>query len=106
MTLRRIAAKCIMFNLNNFCAQEFRPSQLGVGTPKGAESAVHALRAYLNSESNKNKVVLKIDMKNAFNSIRRDVILPIVLRKLPNLYNYVYQNYGQSSNLFFGDNII
>ena len=62
MTLRRIAAKCIMFNLNNFCAQEFRPSQLGVGTPKGAESAVHALRAYLNSESNKNKVVLKIDM--------------------------------------------
>ena len=34
------------------------------------------------------------------------MILPILLRKLPNLYNYVYQNYGQSSNLFFGDNII
>ena len=34
------------------------------------------------------------------------MILPIVQRKLPKTYNYVYQNYGQSSNLFFGDGII
>ena len=106
MSLRRLGAKCIMLDLNSFRAQEFQPSQLGVSTPKGAECAVHTLRSYLDMESNKNKVLLKIDFKNAFNSIQRDVFLPIIHRKLPNIYNYVYQNYGQKSNLFFGDEII
>ena len=55
MTLRRIAAKCVMLDLNNFCAQEFRPHQLGVGTPKGTESVVHTLR------SNESQALLKID---------------------------------------------
>ena len=32
--------------------------------------------------------------------------MPIVLEKLPKIYNYVFQNYGQKSNLFFGDDIL
>ena len=34
------------------------------------------------------------------------MILPIVHRKIPKIYNYVYQNYGQHSSLLFGDGII
>ena len=67
MTIRRLAAKCIMNELNDFCAKEFRPSQVGVGTPKGAEAAVHALRSYLYNDSNEDKVLLKIDFRNVNN---------------------------------------
>ena len=105
-TLRRLAAKCISASLGDFCKQEFRPSQLGVGTPKGCEAAVHSLRSYLENQATENKVLLKIDFRNAFNSIRRDMILPIVQRKIPSIYNYVYQNYANESDLFFGDSLI
>ena len=59
-TLRRLAAKCISADLGEFSKQEFRPSQLGVGTPLGSEAAVHSLRSYLENEASKNKVLLKI----------------------------------------------
>ena len=77
-TLRRLAAKIIMFAHNDFCKQEFQPNQLGVGTPKGAEAAIHALRSYLENPTTIDKVLLKIDFKNAFNSIRRDKILSLI----------------------------
>ena len=97
MTIRRLAANCIMFDLNNFYVQEFQPSQLGVGTLKGAEAAVHALRLYLDNELSEDKVLLKIDFRNAFNAIRRE---PIISRELPNIYNYVFQSYSENSSLF------
>ena len=78
-----------MFAHKDFSKQEFQPNQLGVGTPKGAEAAVHALRSYLENPENKDKVLLKIDFKNAFNMIRRDKILNLVKKKLPNIYNFV-----------------
>ena len=78
-----------MFAYKDFSKQEFQPNQLGVGTPKGAEAAVHALRSYLENPENKDKVLLKIDFKNAFNMIRRDKILNLVKKKLPNIYNFV-----------------
>ena len=101
-TLRRLAAKIVMFDSREFCKKEFQPNQLGVGTPKGAESAIHALRAYLENPASQDKVVLKIDFKNAFNCIRRDKILSLVKRKIPKIYNFVYQCYSEKSNLFFG----
>ena len=50
-TLRRLAAKVLMFVNKDFCASHFSPNQLGVGTPKGAESCVHAVRRYLRDQS-------------------------------------------------------
>ena len=105
-TLRRLAAKLVMSANNNFSKQEFQPNQLGVGTPKGAEAAVHALRSYLENPETKDKVLLKIDFKNAFNSIRRDKILNLVKIRLPQIYNFVYQEYAEKTSLRFGDEII
>ena len=105
-TIRRLAAKLIMFAHKDFSKQEFQPNQLGVGTPKGAEAAVHALRSYLENPENKDKVLLKIDFKNAFNMIRRDKILNLVKKKLPNIYNFVYQEYAEKTSLRFGGEII
>ena len=38
-TLRRLVAKTIMQKLTNFSSALFKPHQLGVGTPSGAEVA-------------------------------------------------------------------
>ena len=90
-TLRRLPAKIIILDCRDFCKTEFQPSQLGVGTPKGAETAIHALRAYLENPASQDKVILKIDFKNAFNCIRRDKFLALVKHKIPNIYNFVHQ---------------
>jgi len=50
------------------------PSQVGVGTPLGCEAAVHAT-CYFMDQPHNDKVLLKRDVKNAFNSIRRDTVL-------------------------------
>ena len=50
-----------------------------------------------------NQVLLKIDFRNAFNSVRRDVLLAKVKEKIPELYAFVYQCYEDQSILFFGD---
>lgn len=54
-TLRRLAAKIVMFDHGDFCKAEFQPNQLGVGSPKGAETAVHALRSYLQNPETQDK---------------------------------------------------
>ena len=86
LTLRRLAAKTIMAKLKSFCEKEFRPNQLGVGTQNGCEAAVHALRSYLESHEVQDQVLLKIDFRNAFNTVRRDVVLQLVKEKLPHIY--------------------
>ena len=46
-SLRRLARKIVMKKLYGKCKEFFYPQQLGVGTPKGMESALHAVRAYV-----------------------------------------------------------
>ena len=43
-TLRRLAAKIVMNANKDFCSEHFSPNQLGVWSPKGAESTVQAVR--------------------------------------------------------------
>ena len=45
-TLRRLVAKILSKKLLGKSESLFQPNQVGFGTPKGAEAAVHALRAY------------------------------------------------------------
>ena len=42
--------------------------------PRGCEAAVHATRSFI-AQTQGEKVLLKLDVKNAFNSIRRDTVL-------------------------------
>ena len=89
-----MAGKMLMFKVTGKCESLFRPHQMGVGTPKGAEAAVHAIRAFVTSHTSRNKVLLKIDFKNAFNQVRRDVILNQVKINTPEIYQFVYQSYS------------
>ena len=51
-------------------------------------------------------VILKMDFKNAFNSLKRDKMLDTVFRKLRQIYNYTHSAYCETSHLFFGDKVI
>jgi len=47
------------------------PSQLGFGIAGGAEAAIRAARRYVDNMM-PGQVFMKIDFKNAFNTLRRD----------------------------------
>ena len=81
------------------------PRQLGYGVSQGAEAAVHAARFYLRNIGS-NKVLLKLDFRNAFNSIRRDKMLEAVQRLAPSIYPFVHSVYSPPSSLFWSDKII
>ena len=73
-----------------------------MGTPKGAEITVHALRRYIKGNHDADKVVLKLDFRNAFNSMRRDKILAKVGEHIHCLYPMIWKSYISMSNLYFG----
>ena len=105
-TLRRLAGKIMMFANKDFCSAHFTLNQLGVCSPKGAEICVHAVRNFLQDPSSEGKVMVKIDFKNAFNTIKRDVMLNLVKSKLPNMYNFDHQCYAINTNLVFGNEVL
>ena len=103
LTIRRLATKIIMAKLQSFCETTFHPTQLGVCTARGCEIAVHTLRKWIESPSVQDKVLIKIDFANAFNSIRRDVVLQRVKSHTPQIYKFIHQCYAQQTHLSFGD---
>lgn len=47
-----------------------------------------------------------IDYANAFNSVKRNVLLQEVKEPVPSLYSFLWQRYSSSSLLFFGNKVI
>ncbi|GAU97086.1 hypothetical protein RvY_08441 [Ramazzottius varieornatus] len=82
-----------------------RPQQLGYGTKGGAEAVVHATRAFLEHDSTC-QVLLKLDFRNASNTLFRDRLLQEVLRLLSEFFPFVYQLYRQPSNLLYGEHVL
>ncbi|CAG9135278.1 unnamed protein product [Plutella xylostella] len=104
--IRRLVAKLCCRALGQALASELQPHQLGFGVPLGSEAAIHATRSFAMSEARRNDIIVKVDVRNAFNSIERDVILSKVKSSAPNLYPFVHQCYSSPSNLFYGVNLI
>src|SRR6218665_427199 len=52
------------------------------------------------------QVLVKLDFANAFNTLRRDVMLKSVLDIIPELYPFVHQAYSTPSVLKFGDMLL
>ena len=61
------------------------PLQLGFGTSMGAESA-HAARTYLHHLPPFH-ILVKLDFKNALNTIRRDKMLEALMESIPELFS-------------------
>ena len=87
------------------CGTSLSLLQLGVGVRGGCEAAVHAARSYL-EECFPGEGVLKIDYKNAFNCVRREVVLNAVAVHIPDLLPFVLSSYASPSRLFFGEFVV
>ena len=75
-TLRCMVAKAVSRLMFDTFGNKLRPVQLGCGTKAGCEAAVNAARTYLkNASESKPRILLKMDFRNAFNTLRRDKLL-------------------------------
>ena len=98
---RRLATKVALKSHTAELGQQLRPVQLGYGTAGGCEAAVHASRRFMESMSGEEALV-KIDMKNAFNTVRRDSFLRVVRERAPGLYRLLWQAYSEPTPLYYG----
>ena len=105
LSLRRLSTKTLLTPLSGELGSHLRPTQLGYGTKGGCEAAVHAARHLLET-STEPIVLVKLDIKNAFNTIRRDKLMLEVESKIPTLYPYFHAAYSGHTRLFFGEDMI
>ena len=87
-TLRRLSVKVGSKAVVQALGEELRPVQLSVSTSGGMRGR---------------RVLLKIDMRNAFNSLRRDSFLSVARFRIPGLYSLLWQAYSSPTRLFFGE---
>ena len=87
--LRRLAAKCASVHMMKSMEIVLAPRQFSYGTSLGCEAAVHAARCYVESISSaSNKLMLMLDFKNSFNSLRRDKMLQYVIKFAPAFFPF------------------
>ena len=99
-TFRRLSVKVGSRPVVRALGEELRPVQLGVSTSGACEAAAHAARRYVR-DCRHRRVLLKIDMRNAFNSLRRDSFLSVARVRTTGLYNLLWQAYSSPTRLFF-----
>ena len=102
---RRLVEKIVSKLVQENLGQVFRPIQLGYGAQGGCEPAVHATRTFLEASWVEARHLLKLDFKNAFNTIR-DKVLHVVRNLIPDCLNYISSNYWEPNTLFCGDDTI
>ena len=103
---RRLAAKAICNPAIKDLSQQLQPIQLGVGVPGGCEVAAHAIRLLASSHCINKGVMVKLDLKNAFNSVRRDHLLEVCRRRAPSIFPLARLAYGSPSSLLVTEKII
>lgn len=104
--LRRIASKCYNRHIMEEARSMLEPIQHGC-SESGTEKIIHHLRSVIDTlPSTDQQVVLKIDLRNAFNSVSRDVILDRTVALFPSMARYIYFCYGRHSSLFYNSNIV
>ncbi|KAF2883446.1 hypothetical protein ILUMI_22731 [Ignelater luminosus] len=78
ITFRRMTAKVVFQRIKKPITNELIPHQLRVGIPRKAEIDAHSAWTYINAKHKSPKVVLKLSFQNAFNEVRRDIMLSAV----------------------------
>ena len=88
-TIRRLSVKISTKPLVQALREELRPVQLWNATSGGREAAAQVARRY-DRDCRYRKVLQKIDISHAFNSLRRDSFLSAVHVKTPGLYSLLW----------------
>ena len=106
-TLRRLVGKTLCKTAQEECKEYFWPLQLGVACSQGTECAIHTVRQWAARNANKlDRVILKLDFANAFNTISRSVALSELLEHFPQLARWAQWLYGHRSYLTFGSHLL
>ena len=94
--LRRLVGKCACILTKDKASQFFNPFQFGVACPAGTEKIVHKLRQVIEDNwNNRDFAILKVDMRNAFNSVSREAVLHQCAIHFPELLPWVTWCYSQ-----------
>ncbi|GAU90716.1 hypothetical protein RvY_03094 [Ramazzottius varieornatus] len=105
-TLRRLTGRIVARRVGREMEGRVHPEHVGCGTRGGAEAAVHPVRSFLEEGKNESRVLLKLDFRNATNTIHRDGLLRVVREVLPAYHAFVWQTYRHNSKLLFGQHIM
>ena len=97
---RRLAAKCLLAQVQERIKSLFHGSQFGISCPGGVEILIHSFRHALESDSA--ECYVKWDFKNAFNEIDRTKMLSACASLVPELFPFAYWCYQMESMLFYG----
>eukprot|EP00731_Ephydatia_muelleri_P039251 Em1273g1a len=85
--VRRLVGKCLCAAVKIKAHHFFHPFQFGVACPFGAEKMVHGLRDCIEQHWLEDDfVVLKVDLKNAFNIVSRQAVLDECAKHFPELF--------------------
>jgi hypothetical protein len=102
--IRRLVAKSLCASQKVRAAEFFAPHQHGVACPAGAERVVHFVRQVCQkSNQDPDFVILKVDLRNAFNLVSRKKMLEIVTEEFPEVARWAFWCYGgqEGSHLWF-----
>ena len=90
--LRRLAAKCANRHVIERRSADLQPIQLGMEVPGVAEAAIHAMHRCIEAMLS-DYVTINLDFTNAFNTVRRDLILDNVAANTPEIYRFTFTIY-------------
>ena len=100
-TLRRLTGKCLCGVIKDKASELFHPLQFGVACTAGSEKIIHGLRKCIEDHwDDEDFVVLKVDIRNAFNLVSRQAILDECASFFPELLPWVLWCYGTHSALW------
>ena len=104
--IRPIALGNVFRSVVQSIKDHFSPVQLGVGVSRGCEATAHAVRSlFLKRDispcanAKNGMTFVKLYMKNAFNTIRRDYFLKACFLRAPTLYQLGHHAYERPAKL-------
>ena len=74
--LRRLTGKLLLHTFGDTASELLAPQQLGIAVSGGMEGLIHAVRGWYQSHP-KDECLLKIDFRNAFNCVHRQLVLTL-----------------------------
>ena len=100
-TLRRLVSKCLLDSVAQEAKSRLEPLQVGVGTKLGVEAVVHVARQWKDRHGqDARRVLVKLDLENAFNCVDRQAVLSAIRETFPQLAPWTDFAYRASPNLW------
>ncbi|KAL0226657.1 hypothetical protein P9112_013981 [Eukaryota sp. TZLM1-RC] len=95
----RILASLVFNRIAKKAKEFFSPFRFGIKTIDGASAAALSSDVFFNSSDS--NYIFNLDFKNAFISVSRSSILPLLRKHFPEVEPFFYSFYGKSSTLVY-----